>query len=140
MKRGLTVGAGFWMSKTANIDAAAPQYISIGNDVTLAGGVRILAHDASTKKYLGKTKFGKVNIGDNVFVGANAVILPNVTIGDNVVIASCACVTQDIPPNSVWGGVPARKLCDLETYLNKERLLFTHYCNNKNDSPIDFLD
>ena len=138
--RGLITGSGFWMSKTANIDSVAPQYISIGKDVTMAGGSRILAHDASTKKYLGKTKFGKVVIGDNVFIGANAVILPNVTIGDNVVIGSCACVTCDIPANSVWGGVPARKLCDLEAYLDKERELYSLYCECTYDSPIDFLD
>lgn len=51
-----------------------------------------------------------VTIGDDVWLGANVVILPGVTIGSNVVVAAGAVVTKDVPSNCVVGGVPARIL------------------------------
>ncbi len=48
------------------------------------------------------------SIGRDVWIGANAVILPGVTIGDGAVIAAGAVVTKDVPENTVAGGVPAR--------------------------------
>lgn len=50
--------------------------------------MQILAHDASTKRYLGYTKIGRVLIGNNVFVGAGTIILPSVAIGNNVIIGA----------------------------------------------------
>lgn len=49
-------------------------------------------------------------IGDNVWIGANATVVPGVTIGDNVIVAAGAVVTKDIPSNMVCGGVPAKVL------------------------------
>lgn len=51
-----------------------------------------------------------ITIGDNVWIGGSATILPGVTIGDNVVIGAGAVVTKDIPANVVAGGNPARIL------------------------------
>ena len=61
--------------------------VSIGNHETLTG-VRILAHDASTQIPLGVSKVGRVIIGDEVFVGQGAIVLPNVRIGSRVVIGA----------------------------------------------------
>lgn len=49
-------------------------------------------------------------IGNNVWVGASATVLPGVTIGDNAVVAAGAVVTKDVPADTVVGGVPARVL------------------------------
>lgn len=54
-----------------------------------------------------------VVIGKNVWIGALCVILPGISIGDNAVIAAGSVVTQSVPPNEIWGGVPARKLKDV---------------------------
>jgi acetyltransferase-like isoleucine patch superfamily enzyme len=51
-----------------------------------------------------------VTIGSNVWVAANCVLLPGTTIGDNSLIAAGSVVNQDVPPNEIWGGVPARRL------------------------------
>ncbi|WP_449602543.1 sugar O-acetyltransferase [Paenibacillus sp. Marseille-Q9583] len=51
-----------------------------------------------------------VIIGDNVWIGSNATILPGVTIGDNSVVAAGAVVTKDVPENTVVAGVPAKEL------------------------------
>jgi maltose O-acetyltransferase len=52
-------------------------------------------------------------VGANVWVGANCVLLPGVTIGDNSLIAAGSVVSHDVPPNEIWGGVPAKKLKDV---------------------------
>lgn len=54
-----------------------------------------------------------VTLGENVWVGSNASILPGVTIGDNAVVAAGAVVTKDVPKNTVVGGVPAKKIKDI---------------------------
>lgn len=49
-----------------------------------------------------------VTVGDNVWVGANCVLLPGITIGDNSLVAAGSVVSRDIPAGEIWGGVPAR--------------------------------
>ena len=86
VKKGLIVGDNFSRQGNCIIDPPHCWLIEIGNNVTLASGVYILAHDASTKKILGYAKIGNVKIGDNVFIGAKSIILPNVNIGNNTLI------------------------------------------------------
>lgn len=101
IKNGLTVGKNFNMQKGCILDSSHCWLIEIGNNVTLAPKVHILAHDASTKRELGYTKIGKVKIGNNVFIGANTTILPNVKIGNNVVIGANSLVSKDISDDKV---------------------------------------
>lgn len=118
---GMTVGQNFLRMNNVLIDDSHCWLITIGDNVTLAPRVHILAHDASTKKFLGYTKIGRVDVGNNVFVGAESVILPGVRIGNNVIIGANSTVTRDIPDNTVVVGSPARQICTLEEYLAKER-------------------
>ena len=55
--------------------------IEIGDNVTFGPHVQVLAHDASMHNVLGYTKIGRVRIGNNVFIGAGSIVLPNVQIG-----------------------------------------------------------
>lgn len=64
------------------------------------------------RKHLGIAK--PVTIGNDVWIGGNVTILPGVKIGNNVIIAAGAVVTKDVPDNCVVGGVPARKIKDIE--------------------------
>ena len=118
---GLTVGKNFSRQEKTLIDQSHCWLINIGDDVTLAPRVHILAHDASTKSALGYTRIGLVNIGNNVFVGASTTILPGVTIGDNVVIGAGSVVSKDIPANSVAVGNPAKVVSSYDEYIERKK-------------------
>ena len=121
IKRGLVIGKNFNMFDEVIIDYSHTWHIEIGNDVTLAPSVHILAHDASTKKYLNYTRIGKVKIGNKVFVGAGSIILPGVTIGDNVVIGAGSIVSRDIPSGHVAAGNPAKIICTIDKFIERKR-------------------
>ena len=118
---GMKLGKNFVRLNGVILDPSHCWLIEIGDNVTMAPRVHILCHDASTKAFLNYTKIGRVTIGDNVFIGAESVVLPGVTIGNNVIIGSNSTVTHDVPDNSVVAGSPARVICTLEDYLEKER-------------------
>lgn len=88
-----SMGNGVWIAKTFNCDNG--KNIHIGNNFT--GNYNITMLDIR-----------------EIFIGDNVTILPGVTIGDNVVVAAGAVVTKDVPDNCVVGGVPARKIKDIE--------------------------
>lgn len=121
LKRGLKVGKNFNRMGGVIIDPSHCYHITIGDNVTLAPRVHILAHDASTFIFFGKTRAANVTIGNNVFVGAGTIILPGVHIGNRVIIAAGSVVTKNIPDNSVAVGNPAKVICSLDTYLEKEK-------------------
>jgi maltose O-acetyltransferase len=118
---GMKVGKNFGRLHGVILDPSHCWLITIGDNVTLAPRVHILCHDASTKGFLSYTKIGRVTIGNDVFVGAESVILPGVTIGNNVIIGANSTVTHDVPDGVVVAGSPARMICTLEEYLAKER-------------------
>ena len=118
---GMKVGKNFGRLNGVILDPSHCWLIEIGDDVTLAPRVHILCHDASTKAFMNYTKVGNVTIGNRVFIGAESVVLPGVTIGDDVVIGANSTVTHDIPTNSVAVGSPARVICTLEEYIQKEK-------------------
>jgi maltose O-acetyltransferase len=121
VRRGLKIGKNCKILPGVRIDSNHCWHIEIGNNVTLAPWVRILAHDASTKIHLGYTHIGKVKIGDNVFIGANSIVLPNVTIGSNSIIGAGSLVSKDVPANVVAAGNPVEVICTLESFLERHR-------------------
>lgn len=120
-KEGLVAGENFNVMEGCIIDPGHCWLIEIGNNVTLAPRVHILAHDASTKKALGYTKIKRVVIGDNVFVGAGTIILPGVRIGSNVIIGAGSVVTKNLEDNGVFAGNPCGFLTTYDNYINKEK-------------------
>lgn len=121
ISRGMVVGKNFKRLKGVILDPDHCWLIDIGDNVTLAPRVHVLCHDASTKTFLDYTKIGRVTIGNNVFIGAESVVLPGVSIGNNVIIGANSTVTHDIPSDSVVAGSPARLICSLASYLKKEQ-------------------
>ena len=77
----------------------------IGHNVVLA----TINHDLNPKENR-KNHYASIKIGNHVWIGSNATILPGVTIGDWAVVAAGAVVTRDVPTMTVVGGVPAKVL------------------------------
>jgi acetyltransferase-like isoleucine patch superfamily enzyme len=100
-----------------------PFLISIGEHVTLAHNVTFHTHDGGVwifrEKYPNINIYGKITIGDNVFVGSNVIILPNISIGDNVVIGAGSVVTKSVESGSVVAGNPARLIRTVNEYEEK---------------------
>ena len=94
--------------RKVTFDTVYPELITIGNDVVITSGTRILTHflDPSINGLFFRK--GKVIIEDGVFIGLNVVICNSVRIGKGAVIGAGSIVTKDIPPYQVWAGNPAR--------------------------------
>ena len=102
----------------SNIDSLS-ELVEIGENFISAPGSIILSHDASTITHSGKSRIQKTIIGDNVFVGANAVILPGTKIGDGCIIGAGSVVSKEIPPYSVVAGNPGKVVMSVEEYIKK---------------------
>ena len=81
--------------------------------------IRMYGNETLLAEYKDVIRYGKIVVGDNSFIGLNVTILPNVTIGENSVIGACSLVCKDVEPNSVYAGVPARRICSIEEYAEK---------------------
>ena len=89
-----------------------PWMITIGNKVTITSGVRLLTHDGAS--WLFHDEKGRrhlyrpITIGNSVFIGSNAIIMPGVIIEDEVIIAAGSVVTKSVPRGKLVGGNPAK--------------------------------
>ena len=91
--------------------------VNIGDNVMIGPNTLIVTVNhplspAGRRKHLGIAK--PVTIGNDVWIGGNVTVLPGVNIGNNVVIAAGAIVTKDVSDNTLVGGVPAKRIKDLE--------------------------
>jgi maltose O-acetyltransferase len=107
-----------------SIDDGHEFLVTIGDNVTLASGCKLLTHDGSTKKIIGYSRVGKIDIGNDVFIGASSIVLPNIKIGNRVIIGAGSVVTKDIPDNSVAVGNPAKVIGTYDDYVKKTKAQF----------------
>lgn len=93
------------------------QSIWIGEHVKIGGNVRIFDHDYHSLNYqlrriwsedIKDCRSAPVRIGNDVFIGAQAIILKGVDIGDRAIIGAGSVVTRSIPKDEIWAGNPAR--------------------------------
>jgi acetyltransferase-like isoleucine patch superfamily enzyme len=120
-RRGMKIGEGCRL--IIRDCGSEPWLIEIGNHVEITAGVRLLTHDGGVwvlrDRHPDMDVFGKIVIRDNVFIGANAVILPDVTIGPDAIVGAGAVVTRDVAPGTVVAGNPARVVTTVEEYARK---------------------
>jgi acetyltransferase-like isoleucine patch superfamily enzyme len=112
-----------------NIFVDAEGLLTIGTNVVVSTGVKILTHDYSFTT--GLDALGNrpntdieirlpVTIGNNVFIGAGTIILPGTCIMNNVIIGAGSVVHGNINENSVYAGNPAKYLCDIRQWANNK--------------------
>lgn len=140
LANGLKLGKNVEIIDTFFFDPSHCFLISIGDNCTICPNVRLIAHDASTKKHLGYTKIGRIDIKENCFIGDSVIVLPNVTIGANSIVGAGSLVVKDVPPNTVATGNPARDISSLDTYLNKIRTISKFKKVFNEDYYIECLD
>lgn len=120
--QGLKIGKNVTIETTVYIDNVYPYLISIGDNCSIASGVRLLAHDDTPYKFTGGyARLGRIDIKDNCLIGENCIILPGASIGPNVLIAAGSVVNKDIPPNSCVAGVPARFYAKFDEYIENQK-------------------
>ena len=114
------------------IDKQNPYLLKIGNHVRITEGVKILTHDYSwsvlkcysSEKIMPGAIFGSqapVEIGDNVFIGMNAIVTAGVKIGDNVIIGAGSVVARNCESDGVYAGVPAKRIMSIEEFYWKRK-------------------
>ena len=120
-KMGMQLGKDINLPMSTWIDIPHCFLISIGDKCGFGEGCSILAHDAMPNEYIDATRIGKVKIHESCHFGMRTVILPGVEIGPRSIVGSNSVVINDIPPETVAGGNPAKVICSLEQYLNKQQ-------------------
>ncbi len=130
-----------------------PYLITIGRHVLLASNLRFVTHEGGhhVMKGLEPEKFektfgyGRITIEDNVYIGARTTILRGVTIGENSIVGACSLVNKSLPPNGVYAGVPAKRICSIEEWGEKfladmPEFDLENYKNNKKDEVLKIVD
>jgi len=95
--------------------------------ITHAGGLSVVRHLYS--EYQDVDLFEPITIGNNVFLGYGAIILPGASIGNNIIVGANSTVTRGtLKDNSVYAGIPAKYICSLDDFINKnkEKFVNTH--------------
>lgn len=116
----------FYYPSSIMIDMQRPWMIEIGDYCKITKGVIILAHDYSRAVFrrshnqiIGEA--GKTKIGNNVFIGMNAIILMGCRVGNNCIVGAGSVLSGNYPDNCVIAGNPARVICSLNEYVEKRK-------------------
>jgi len=108
----LHIGEYTFIGRGTEIEVA--RSVTIGRGGLIAPNVFITDHNHGTRlgemMFEQRSEIAPISIGDDVWIGAHAVVLCGVTIGDGAVVAAGAVVHRDVPPYAIVGGVPARLL------------------------------
>jgi maltose O-acetyltransferase len=120
LPNGITIGEDSIIGYRSFLDGRAE--LTIGSHVDIASEVMIYnsEHDLEAKDF--KAIEQAVVIEDYVFIGPRAIILPGVKIGKGAVVAANAVVTKDVPPKTIVGGIPAKKIGERKIKELKYRL------------------
>lgn len=128
-----------------------PYLIEIGDNVAVSAGTDMVTHDGAIWCFRDEMNdadvFGKIIIGNNVFIGINCTILPNTIIGNNCIVGAGSVVRGKFPDDSVIIGNPAKAVMKMShqkfLYLQNPGLINTHNLSDKDKANIvkgHFLD
>ena len=121
-RSGATIGKDVYIFSEAL--GSEPYLVTIGDNVIISAGCKVLTHDASAAFYLDNATnlYGKVSIGNRCFIGTNSIILPGVSIADGCIVGAGSVVTKSIAqPNTVIAGNPAKMICTTDDLRERNR-------------------
>lgn len=115
--RGVKIGDNSMIGLNVLLDNVFPNFISIGNNVSLAGWNYVLCHSTPYAHFshILESYIAPVAIEDDVWIGIGAIVLPGVTIGKGSIVSAGAVVTKDVPSYTIVGGVPAKLIKRVNT-------------------------
>ena len=144
-KKGAKIGERCEIYRDVNF-GSEPYLIKIGDHVRITSGVKFCTHDGGLwvlrENYADMKDsdyFGSIEIGNNVHIGWNSIIMPSVKIGNNCIIGCGAIVTRDIPDNSVAAGVPAKVIKTVEQYYEDKKDEVLHIAGMDAKSKKQFI-
>jgi acetyltransferase-like isoleucine patch superfamily enzyme len=112
----IRIGSGTWIGQYNNLRASEGAEIRIGSNClvsqfcTLVGSQHAHALGTPIANQGAESTRRGIVVGDDVWLGAGVVVTPGVSIGSGAIIGANAVLTQSVPDNEIWAGVPARKI------------------------------
>lgn len=121
-----------------------PYLIELGRNVTIGAGCDLVTHDGAVRLFRNEISdadiFGKIVIGNNVFIGINSTILPGTIIGNNCIVGAGSVLRGKFPDDSVIIGNPAKVVMKTSfqkfLYLQNPGLIMTHGLSDKQKAHI----
>ena len=143
--RGVTIGENCEIYSTATF-GSEPYLIKLGDNVRINSCVPLITHDGGVwvlrnkkDEYKNIDMFAPIEVGNNVHIGSNAIIMPGVRIGSNCIIGCGAIVTKSIPDNSIAVGIPARVIENIDEYESKHIMDFVETKHLTSDAKKKYL-
>lgn len=122
------VGENTWIGPYSAIDGGGG--VTIGSNCSISSGVQIVSHDSVKWALSGGRvphEYAPIRIGNNCFIGTNAMVTKGVHIGDHCLIGAGAIVTRDLPSHTIALGVPARVVGRVELSENGVDLVYNDH-------------
>lgn len=124
-ENGMTVEEGVSVLGGVNF-GSEPYLITLRRKCRITSDVVFVTHDGGTwafrnhwDEYKDVIKYGRIEIGEEAFIGTRSIIMPGVHIGKHSVVGAGSVVTKDVPDYTVVAGVPARTICTTKEYADK---------------------
>lgn len=130
-RRGGQIGAETILLSGADCFGSEPYLVNIGDKCLISSNVSFITHDGAVSVLNNLNlfedridKMRAIKVGDNTFIGTGVVIMPGVTIGNNCVIGAGSVVTKSVPDFACVAGVPAKYICSIYEYADKNKQYF----------------
>ena len=120
-RRGVQIGKDTYIGQMCAIDNAYPEYVVIGDNVSIAGEVTIVAHVNPYAHFKGifDAKVNPVVIGDGAWIGVKSALLPGAKIGEYAVVSAGTVVNGKVPPYTLVAGNPAKKIYNYKETMHQ---------------------
>ncbi|MND27939.1 Galactoside O-acetyltransferase [compost metagenome] len=123
--KGVKLGDNCKLNKMVDF-GSEPYLITLGDNFYCSTGIKFITHDGSVNvlrnlypELRNADLFGCINIGKNVFLGCDVIVLPNSHIGDDVIVGAGSIVRGELDGGYVYAGVPVKKIMTIEAYKEK---------------------